>query len=279
MLLPFVFAVVMLRTMSTYPQTTMIVSANARPRASSPRARGHQPRTATGKKLKFKAFSSSSNLLGAIGNSEGAQAQGLADVIILRQMNRDSPAWWAHKVSYPWLLVSLNRYLSHMNKRYWDLTPNDTNPIEGSHAEDNQIKPTNRLILEAILLRDTIFVVFYTAEVRCSAKEQDAQNARIIQEMISSGVLQNPNNSLQSRMKSQAQRKAHASEKKRITDAELLTVKESRKLRNDLEATQQENETLRKQIAMLSQATFSATPSTPKKLQPVASSSQLRKPA
>ncbi|KAK7015635.1 hypothetical protein R3P38DRAFT_2529866 [Favolaschia claudopus] len=97
--------------------------------------------------------------------------------------------------------------------------------------------------------------------------------------MISSGVLQNPNNSLQSRMKSQAQRKARASEKKRITDAELLTVKESRKLRNDLEATQQENETLRKQIAMLSQATFSATPSTPKKLQPVASSSQLRKPA
>ncbi|KAK7014626.1 hypothetical protein R3P38DRAFT_2410036, partial [Favolaschia claudopus] len=219
------------------------------------------------KKLNFKAFSPSSNLLGAIGNSEGAQAQGLADVIILRQMNRDSPgmhfdnilmliwktclvhftrgvlglrdhisdtilqyllsfpylafdediqryysfcadstnaklrgelaifavlAWWAHKVSYPWLLVSLNRYLSHMNKRYWDLTPNDTNPIEGSHAEDNQIKPTNRPILEAILF----------------AKEQDAQNARIIQEMISSGVLQNPNNSLQSRMKSQAQRKA-----------------------------------------------------------------------
>ncbi|KAK6967050.1 hypothetical protein R3P38DRAFT_2815444, partial [Favolaschia claudopus] len=86
----------------------------------------------------------------------------------------------------------------------------------------------------------------------------------------------NPNNSLQSRMKSQAQRKARASEKlKRITDAELLTVKESRKLRNNLEATQQENETLRKQIAMLSKATFSATPSTPKKLQPVASSSQL----
>ncbi|KAK6969565.1 hypothetical protein R3P38DRAFT_2814137 [Favolaschia claudopus] len=209
---------------STYPQTTMI------------------------------AFSPSSNLLGAIGNSEGAQAQGLADVIILRQMNRDSPAWWAHKVSYPWLLVSLNRYLSHMNKRYWDLTPNDTNPIEGSHAEDNQIKPTNRPILEAILF----------------VKEQDAQNARIIQEMISSGVLQNRNNSLQSRMKSQAQRKARASEKKRIADAELLTVKESRQLRNNLEATQQENETLRKQIAMLSQASFSATPSTPKKLQPVA---------
>ncbi|KAK7021542.1 hypothetical protein R3P38DRAFT_2533487 [Favolaschia claudopus] len=88
--------------------------------------------------------------------------------------------------------------------------------------------------------------------------------------MISSGVLQNRNNSLQSRMKSQAQRKARASEKKRIADAELLTVKESRQLRNNLEATQQENETLRKQIAMLSQASFSATPSTPKKLQPVA---------
>ncbi|KAK6985236.1 hypothetical protein R3P38DRAFT_2805953 [Favolaschia claudopus] len=149
------------------------------------------------------------------------QAQGLADVIILRQMNRDSPGMHFDNI----LMLIWKTCLVHFT-RY-------AHPIP--------------------------FLIVST-EVRCSAKEQDAQNARIIQEMISSGVLQNPNNSLQSRMKSQAQRKARASEKlKRITDAELLT----------------ENETLRKQIAMLSKATFSATPSTPKKLQPVASSSQL----
>jgi hypothetical protein len=43
--------------------------------------------TITGKKLNFNVFSSKSRLLGAIGDSEGAQAQGLGDVIILRRMN------------------------------------------------------------------------------------------------------------------------------------------------------------------------------------------------
>lgn len=41
----------------------------------------------TGKSLNFKVFSNKSSLLGVIGDSEGAQAQGLGDVIILRQMN------------------------------------------------------------------------------------------------------------------------------------------------------------------------------------------------
>ncbi|KAJ6601964.1 hypothetical protein DFH09DRAFT_1069509 [Mycena vulgaris] len=41
----------------------------------------------TGKAIDFKVFSKASSLLGAIGHSEGAQAQGLGDVIILRGMN------------------------------------------------------------------------------------------------------------------------------------------------------------------------------------------------
>jgi len=62
-----------------------------------------------------------------------------------------SAAWWTHKVSYPWLLPSLNRQLSKMSAKFWDLTPRDTNPIEGSHAQDNQVNKTNRTLLEAIL--------------------------------------------------------------------------------------------------------------------------------
>ncbi|KAJ7491609.1 hypothetical protein B0H11DRAFT_1911874 [Mycena galericulata] len=41
----------------------------------------------TGLSLNFKVFSKKFSLLGVIGDSEGAQAQGLGDVIILRQMN------------------------------------------------------------------------------------------------------------------------------------------------------------------------------------------------
>ncbi|KAJ7251647.1 hypothetical protein C8J57DRAFT_1238472 [Mycena rebaudengoi] len=43
--------------------------------------------------------------------------------------------------SYPWLLPSLNREISCMDKRHFNLTPRDTYPIEGNHAKDNQHTP------------------------------------------------------------------------------------------------------------------------------------------
>ncbi|KAF5347847.1 hypothetical protein D9758_013844 [Tetrapyrgos nigripes] len=48
-------------------------------------------------------------------------------------------AWWRHKESYPWLLSSLNRHLSLMDPSHWDIVPANTNMIEGSHAQDNQV--------------------------------------------------------------------------------------------------------------------------------------------
>jgi hypothetical protein len=41
--------------------------------------------------------------------------------------------------------------LTGMRKLHWDLTPGDTNPIEGSHVQDNQVNRTNLTILEAVL--------------------------------------------------------------------------------------------------------------------------------
>ncbi|KAJ7748352.1 hypothetical protein B0H16DRAFT_1888450 [Mycena metata] len=183
----------------------------------------------TGKALNFQVFTRSSSLLGVIGDAEGAQAQGLGDVVILRGMNSSNvngvptvtvdsillfiwktclvhfkrgvlaleshvdqftfnvllgntkvKNWWAHKISYPWLLPSLNRCLTSMTNRNWDLTPGDTNPIEGSHAQDNQVNATNRTLLEAILL----------------AREYDKNTARVIKASAESGILENGNNSL-----------------------------------------------------------------------------------
>ncbi|KAK7017306.1 hypothetical protein R3P38DRAFT_3320602 [Favolaschia claudopus] len=236
--------------------------------------------TITGKKLNFKAFSPTSNLLGAIGDSEGAQAQGLADVVILRQMNCDNPVmhfddilkliWKTCLVHFTRGVLGLRDHITDEVLQYllsfpYLNTPEDiqeyytfcadSRNAKGSHAEDNQIKPTNRPLLEAILL----------------AKEQDAQTARIVEEMISSGVLTNPNNSLQARFKMKAQRQARASEKKPATEAELITRKESRTLRDKIKAKEQENEDLRKQIAMLTQANGSRLLSTPKRSLPTAS--------
>ncbi|KAJ7442082.1 hypothetical protein B0H11DRAFT_1929029 [Mycena galericulata] len=220
--------------------------------------------TITGKKLELPDIFSEVEAPQFIGDSEGAQAQGLGDVIILRRMNLltvnghatidvDSillviwktcivhfhrgvfalkayisendlqyllgfpylcsetelqeyytfcaessvtkvQSWWAHKLSYPWLLPSLNREISRMDKRHWDLTPRDTNPIEGSHAQDNQVNRTKQSLLDAILL----------------TKKLDSETARIIGATMTSGVMENPNNSLETRYKNQAQRQARA---------------------------------------------------------------------
>ncbi|KAJ7475595.1 hypothetical protein B0H11DRAFT_2427262 [Mycena galericulata] len=281
--------------------------------------------TITGKKLNFHIFSPKSKLLGVIGDSEGAQAQGLGDVIILRRMNSltvngndtidvDSillviwktcivhfhrgvfalkayitendlqyllgfpylcsetelqeyytfcaessvtkvQSWWAHKVSYPWLLPSLNREVSRMDKRHWDLTPRDTNPIEGSHAQDNQVNRTKRSLLDAILL----------------TKKLDSETARIIGATMTSGVTENPNNSLETRYKNQAQRQARGKEKQR--EQEGLTGREAKRLRDKLKEKdlQAKNDALElKRLRNQLSAVTSMLPQTPRRLQPVA---------
>ncbi|KAK7029045.1 hypothetical protein R3P38DRAFT_2524870 [Favolaschia claudopus] len=97
--------------------------------------------------------------------------------------------------------------------------------------------------------------------------------------MISSGVLQNSNNSLQARFKMKAQRQARALDKKRAADSELVTRKESRNVKDRIKATEQENEDLRRQLATLTQASTAHPPSTPKRPLPVATSSRLSAPS
>ncbi|KAJ7819553.1 hypothetical protein B0H14DRAFT_2600569 [Mycena olivaceomarginata] len=204
----------------------------------------------TGKAINFKVLSKASSLLGAIGDSEGVQAQVLGDVIILRGMNssavNDIPtvtstvngilvfiwqtcivhfkrgvfALEAHVddfvfsclLGFPYLdsleeitiysmfcenstnpkfggrtklvlLPSLNRCLTSMSKLHWDLTPGDTNPIEGSHVQDNQVNTTNGTLIEAILL----------------AHDYDKNTAQVIMASVTSGIMKNGNNSLQAR--------------------------------------------------------------------------------
>ncbi|KAJ7860066.1 hypothetical protein B0H14DRAFT_2576783 [Mycena olivaceomarginata] len=140
----------------------------------------------TGKAINFKVLSKASSLLGAIGDSEGVQAQvfgrldllksGLSSGVFALEAHVDDFVFncllgfpyldsleeimiysrWAHKISYPWLLPSLNRCLISMSKLHWDLTPGGHNPIEGSHVQDNQVNTTNGTLIEAILLPDSL---------------------------------------------------------------------------------------------------------------------------
>ncbi|KAJ7939863.1 hypothetical protein B0H13DRAFT_1586797 [Mycena leptocephala] len=140
-------------------------------------------------------------------------------------------AWWAHKISYPWLLPSLNRSLTGMPNRHWDLTPGDTNPMEGSHAQDNQVSGTNRSILGPILL----------------ARQYDQNKARVLKISIESGVLENGNNSLQARFAASARRHARA----RVKQAESVELDGGKQLKAKLKAATQREKAQELEIQQL----------------------------
>ncbi|KAJ6470392.1 hypothetical protein C8R45DRAFT_1218270 [Mycena sanguinolenta] len=135
-------------------------------------------------------------------------------------MNPKVQSWWAHKMSYPWLLPSLNRSLTQMSYLHWDLTPGDTNPIEGSHVQDNQVNHTNLTILEAVL----------------SARVYDQETARIIAASKASGVMENGNNSQMARFSAQTRRQARS----RIKATEKATADGGKELRGKLRKSQQQ---------------------------------------
>lgn len=58
--------------------------------------------------------------------------------------------WYAHKISYPWLLPCFNKYLSWMPDDFWDRTPHHTNLVETAHAGTNRRTQINLRPLEAI---------------------------------------------------------------------------------------------------------------------------------
>ncbi|EDR08926.1 uncharacterized protein LACBIDRAFT_326552 [Laccaria bicolor S238N-H82] len=149
---------------------------------------------------------------------ETTEFQDIFEAFTTSSTDKNLQNWWAHKLSYPWLLPSLSHHLSLMKHAHWDLAPSNTNPIEGSHANDNQIRGMNHSLLEAILL----------------AKAVDSEEARILQASQSSGILENPHNSLEKRFTSQAARKAKACANKAESSKAAALCAKIQELENEL---------------------------------------------
>ncbi|KAJ7195349.1 hypothetical protein GGX14DRAFT_404058 [Mycena pura] len=116
-----------------------------------------------------------------------------------------------------------------MSNTHWDLIPDDTNVIEGSHAADNRLNNTNHTLLEATLLR----------------RRSDAQEARITKD---SQMAENGNNSIRDHFSAQLGRHARSRAKKAEKAADPATLK------SQLNAKDQEISELRAQLLRNSQA-------------------------
>ncbi|KAF6745682.1 hypothetical protein DFP72DRAFT_973986 [Ephemerocybe angulata] len=70
----------------------------------------------------------------------------------LSQNSKAMKGWYEHKIAHPYLLTCVNKHLSLMAGTSWDITPKDTNLVEGAHAGRNADTGTNLALLEGIFL-------------------------------------------------------------------------------------------------------------------------------
>jgi hypothetical protein len=68
--------------------------------------------------------------------------------------------WHQQKVKNPWLLPSLNEFLSKIDSTSWKLTPNHLNLVEGGHSGTNNVTLIGKEISEAVT-RCFSFIALY----------------------------------------------------------------------------------------------------------------------
>ncbi|KAF8951490.1 hypothetical protein BDZ97DRAFT_1909987 [Flammula alnicola] len=126
--------------------------------------------------------------------------------------------WNQQKMNYAWLLPSLNRFLSKMDNKSWDMTPIHSNLVEGGHSGTNAVTSIGQEIGEAVN----------------SARDLDEKVVNELEAMEKNGVLPKRWNGPNEREHLSEQRRAWSHEKKKthqerlsqydILEAELDTV-------------------------------------------------------
>jgi hypothetical protein len=69
----------------------------------------------------------------------------------VNEMTQYVEDWYAHKRVNPWILPSVNKFLSAITNESWDITPNHSNLVETAHAGCNAETSIGVGLLTAIL--------------------------------------------------------------------------------------------------------------------------------
>ncbi|KAF7371862.1 hypothetical protein MVEN_00043200 [Mycena venus] len=70
---------------------------------------------------------------------------------LLGDLTQHLEDWYAHKLANPWILHSINKYLSKISDANWNITPNHSNLVETAHAGRNAETSIGVGLLTAIL--------------------------------------------------------------------------------------------------------------------------------
>ncbi|KAJ7911671.1 hypothetical protein B0H13DRAFT_2660420 [Mycena leptocephala] len=143
--------------------------------------------------------------------------------------------WYLHKLANPWILPSVNKFLSKISAENWDITPTHSNYVETAHAGRNAETAIGVGLLTGIL----------------QAKERDNIMAIRLAAIERNGVMPHRWNGSAEREKLAAQRKRWKMEKSAV-HRDQLTNYDS--LKADRESGVQENkDSLERQRALESQ--------------------------
>ncbi|KAJ6619645.1 hypothetical protein B0H10DRAFT_1946692 [Mycena sp. CBHHK59/15] len=115
--------------------------------------------------------------------------------------------WYAHKLANPWVLPSVNKFLSNIKDEDWDITPVHSNYVETAHAGRNAETAVGVGLLTAIL----------------QAQERDNIRAAEIAQIECDGVMRNRWNGSSEREKLSAQRKVWNMRKGAIRSNQLTS--------------------------------------------------------
>ncbi|KAJ7835323.1 hypothetical protein B0H14DRAFT_2590316 [Mycena olivaceomarginata] len=123
------------------------------------------------------------------------------------QAHNDIKNWYAHKRANPWILPSVNKFLSAITNESWDITPNHSNLVETAHAGRNA--------------ETSIGVGLLTAILQSQARD-NAKAAELLQ-IEQKGVMRKRWNGVGEREKLSAQRKVWRMRKSAVRTDQLTS--------------------------------------------------------
>ncbi|KAJ6562706.1 hypothetical protein DFH09DRAFT_920579 [Mycena vulgaris] len=135
---------------------------------------------------------------------------------IINELIARNSNWYAHKLANPWVLPSVNKFLSNIKPEDWDITPSHSNYVETAHAGRNAETSVGVGLLTAIL----------------QAQERDDIRAAELAQIQRDGVMRNRWNGSSEREKLSAQRKVWKIQKAAVRN-DQLTSYDTLKLERD----------------------------------------------
>ncbi|KAJ7909899.1 hypothetical protein B0H13DRAFT_1877215 [Mycena leptocephala] len=173
------------------------------------------------------------------------------------QSHIDIKNWYAHKLANTWVLPSVNKYLSKISDKNWDITPNQSKIVETAHAGRNAETSIGVGLLTAILEFDALLI-------RMLALSQARDNVRAAEllQIERDGVTRKRWNGVGNREKLAAQRKVWRMKKTAIRNDQLtsydsLKLDRQKRLEAEIKLLQEEmkidrhRSDLREKVTML----------------------------